>query len=235
MKLDRLQHNFVAMIRHGDTAPFSGIEPRRLKIYQNLFFNNIENLLANGFPVVRKILGPGLWRETVQEFWSGYRCQTPYFPRLGLEFVSWLQSQQPAVLRHYPFLVELAHYEYMEVAVDLAEEELPPVQIVKHPESCFRLNPAAVILHYHYPVHRIRADYLPKAADGSTTHLAVYRRRNEQVGFIELSPATAHVLEQLQAGPMSLAGIAAVLSLPVEQVQSLEVVLQQLYDQEVLV
>lgn len=236
MKLAELQREFTAMIRQGDNPIFNGIEARRLQIYQKLFFNNVEGLLANGFPVIRKILGPDCWKALVYDFWQQHRCQTPYFPRLGSEFVSWLQSARHSVLVDYPFLIELAHYEYMEVVVDLADEELPPATMVTTitDQTILQVNPAAVLLHYHFPVHRISPDYLPTQPSAITTHLVVYRNCQQQVKFMELTPATAHVLQVLQAQPLMKITLVSQLGLPGLQLAALDELLRQLVGAEVI-
>ena len=53
MSLARLQTEFTAHIRDPDRqAVPDGIEDRRMKIYRELFFNNISSLLASNFPAL---------------------------------------------------------------------------------------------------------------------------------------------------------------------------------------
>ena len=57
-----------------------------------------------------------------------HRCRTPYFSQLGEEFIGWLQDGYRAEEGDPPFLLELAHYEWVELALSLAEapvETLP--------------------------------------------------------------------------------------------------------------
>lgn len=236
MKLAELQRDFVAMIRSGEHSTLDAVETRRLKIYRDLFFNNIEGLLANGFPVTRKILGRDRWLELVRCFWREHRCQTPYFPRIGSEWVSWLQTTQPAILPDFPFLTELAHYEYMEVSVDLAEEDVPapspgePITL----ETPLQVNPASVLLAYHYPVHRVSPDFLPTQSPETPTYLMVYRNGQQQVKFMELTPGSAQVIQMLQSGSQTMAVVAAQLHVPVEQMKSLATLIGQLREAEVV-
>ena len=54
----KLQYAFAAHLRDPAAHPApAGIEDRRLQIYRELFYNNVEGLLASNFPVIRRVLG----------------------------------------------------------------------------------------------------------------------------------------------------------------------------------
>lgn len=204
--LEQQQVAFATLLRDGTTPPLlSHIEERRRRVYQELFYNNMEGLLASGFPVLHKILGREPWQALVRKFWQQHRCQTPYFPKIGAEFVQWLFRAR--IPDGFPFLPELAHYEWMEVVVDTADIVLPePASRLDnlHSETTLAANPAMALLHYQFPVHRISPDFLPEEAGIDKTHLLVYRRRDHQVKFMELSLATVILLDLLQNQPRSL-------------------------------
>ena len=70
---------FAAHIRNPEVNPApADIEPRRMKIYLELFYNNIENFLARGFPIARKC-----WEMTAGMRWSEicapHPSESPYF------------------------------------------------------------------------------------------------------------------------------------------------------------
>ena len=53
----RLQYEFTAHIRDPEHKPApAGIEDRRMRIYRELFYNNVEGFLSNAFPVIRELL-----------------------------------------------------------------------------------------------------------------------------------------------------------------------------------
>ena len=54
---------------HASPAP-AGIEERRLAVYRDLLFNNIEGLLAGNFPVVSELLGEQRWTALVRDFYQ---------------------------------------------------------------------------------------------------------------------------------------------------------------------
>lgn len=50
-------------------------------------------------------------------------------------------------------------------------------------------------------MHRIRPDYLPVTPPEVATYIVVYRNRNDDVGFIELNPVSARLIQSLQTRP----------------------------------
>ena len=54
----QLQRQFSAHIRDRDTFDYPGIEDRRLRVYRELFYNNIEGFLRRGFPFCTKSSPP---------------------------------------------------------------------------------------------------------------------------------------------------------------------------------
>ncbi len=124
---DTLQDQQFALSRHlrdPSHPPPPGIEERRLAIYRDLFFNNIESLLAGNFPVIRQTLGDDAWRRLVRSFYARHRSQTPLFPEIAREFIRFLETRtgdgEP------PWLRELAHYEWVELALQIADDATPP-------------------------------------------------------------------------------------------------------------
>ena len=99
-----------------------GIEDRRLAVYRELVFNNLDGLLAGTFPVIRRTLGDADWQALLRRFLVGHRSETPLFTRLGLEFIAFLDTaEDPA----RPWLAELAHYEWAELGLQLSDAALP--------------------------------------------------------------------------------------------------------------
>ena len=109
---------FAGHIRDPDNVPApEGIEERRMAVYRELFFNNIRNLLATMFPVIRKLHSDDKWHALIRQFMQHHRAETPYFLQLPQEFLAFLQNEYELQDDDYPFLLELAHYEYVELAL----------------------------------------------------------------------------------------------------------------------
>ena len=183
-------------LRNPELVPApAGVEGRRLKIYQDLIYNNIESFLSNGFPVLRSLYSDGAWRGLVRQFIDGHRCHTPYFLEISQEFLRFLLERHRPGPEDPPFIAELAHYEWVELALSVAEEDLPPATVAADPmRAVVRLSPLAWVLAYSFPVHRIGADYRP-SEPGDPVYLVVYRDREDVVRFMALNAATARLLE----------------------------------------
>lgn len=200
-RLRRLQFEFAAHIRDPDNAPApAGIEDRRMKIYRELFYNNLRDLLGRSFPVLKQVLGAEAWDDMVRDWLRRHRAQTPLFLELPQEFLAYLQHERPAAAGDPPFMLELAHYEWVELALGIDEREIDDGALDAGGdllEGCPVLSPLASSLAYTWPVHRISPDYQPAEPPAEPTRLLVYRDRQDQVGFIEINLVTARLLELL--------------------------------------
>ncbi|MFK7958403.1 MAG: DUF2063 domain-containing protein [Lysobacterales bacterium] len=197
--LHDLQHQFAGHIRNpSSNPPPEGIEDRRMAIYRELFFNNIQGFIANNFPVLRKLYSQSDWQELTRDFFVRHRAHTPLFPELPREFLQFLQNHRGTEQGDPPFIVELAHYEWAELALSLEETELddiatqPPSDLITQVPV---LSPLAWLVSYQYPVHQIKADFKPSKPPSEPTHLVIYRRRNDQVRFLKLNGVTARLLQ----------------------------------------
>jgi hypothetical protein len=204
-RLARLQRAFAGHIRdpQGQAAP-AGIENRRMAIYRRLFFNNISSLLAGNFPVLRSLFDEDHWRELMRDFYAEFRCQTPLFPEVAREFLRYLQDHRGEREGDPPFILELAHYEWVELALALDERELDEVNADPSGDLLSGrpvLSPLAWSLSYRFPVHRIQPDYKPTEAPAEATHLLVYRNRHDEVKFMLLNGVTHLLLRQLRESP----------------------------------
>jgi uncharacterized protein len=199
-----VQRRFAAHIRDpANNAKPADVSPRRMAVYTDLFFRNLEQLLANGFPVIRRITPEERWNGLVRAFMAHHHCQTPLFPEIGKEFAHFLIAEwaDPACP---PFLGELACYEYLEVTVALSEDEPAPAARDIHTDVLdgrLRLSTSARVVQYRFPVHRIGPDYLPDTAPDTPTYLLVYRAPDERVRFMELNPLSYSLLELLRISP----------------------------------
>lgn len=201
-ELEALQSAFAAHIRNPDkNAAPAGIEDRRMKIYRELFFNNIQSLLAGNFPVLRKLYDDVGWRSLIRDFYDRHRSKTPLFPEVAKEFLRYLQDERGSRKEDAPFLLELAHYEWVELALELDERE--PGDIPADADGDLLsgrplLSPLAWPLTYRFPVHRISPDYQPREAPAEATHILVYRNSGDDVKFMQLNPVSQLLLDLMQ-------------------------------------
>jgi hypothetical protein len=203
--LIRLQTSFAAHIRdpQGVAAP-EGIEDRRMGIYRELFFNNISGFLSSNFPVLRTLYEDDEWIKLCREFFRDYRCHTPLFPELPREFLQYLQDHRQGHDSDPPFMLELAHYEWVELALSLDEAEFDTSEV--NPDGDMLsgipvLSPLAWPLSYQYPVHRIRVDFQPDTPPEKTTHLLVWRKQDDSIKFMELNEISLLLVQELKKEP----------------------------------
>ncbi|PZQ42449.1 MAG: DUF2063 domain-containing protein, partial [Pseudomonas putida] len=67
--------------------PPPGLEARRLAVYRQLFFGNVQSLLAGNFPVLQATLPTAQWQALIEGFYANHRCHTPLFTEVAGELV----------------------------------------------------------------------------------------------------------------------------------------------------
>ena len=203
---DALQEQQFALSRHlrdpSSHPPPPGIEDRRLAVYRDLFFNNIEGLLAGNFPVIRRTLGNEAWCALVRRFYADHHSQTPLFPEIAREFIRYLESREDDALP--PWLRELAHYEWVELALQVADDAVPPHVLEGDLLAGEPLvSPFAWALAYQWPVHRIGPAFQADTPPAEPTMLLVRRDAAHQVRFAAISPLVYRLVELLGEGGRS--------------------------------
>lgn len=199
--MSNLREQFDAMAQHvRDPAAHAGppgIEARRLKIYSELVYNNLDGLLAGGFPVIRKTLGDADWKALVRGFLARHHSHTPLFTELGRELIAFIETE-PDPQR--PWLAELAHYEWAELGLQLSDAALPP----HDPDGDLLagmplLSPLAWPLAYNWPVNRIGPDFQPTEPPVEPTLVLLRREADGRIHFSALSPLLFRLLELVGA------------------------------------
>ena len=215
------QDALAAHIRDPERVPPPpGIEERRLKIYRELFFNNVENMLAGNFPVLRRIYGDDGWPTLIRAFYRDHDCQTPLFTELAREFLRYLQvhAEDDAGSDDPRWLQELAHYEWVELALQISEarnDEIPHDPDGDLLEGRPLVSPLAWPLAYVWPVHRIGPDYRPDTPPAAPTLLMLRREADGTVSFHALTPLSFRLLQRLDAEP-DLSGLDQLRALAAE-------------------
>lgn len=173
-----------------------GVAPRPAALYGELVFGNLCGFLDACFPVCREILGEARWRRLHRAFLRDWPLRTPWFREIPAQFVRYL-ADAPITQSLPRWLAQLAHYEWTELAVDTLDCAAPaaqPAQDLLAGPLC--VNPALMVCHYDWPVHRIHAGWRPRVP--RPTVLAVYRDHALDVRFCEINTVTAQLLEDLR-------------------------------------
>lgn len=196
----KAQYEFAAHIRDPQLNPKpADVEARRMNIYTDLFFNNVEDFISNTYPVLKSIMPENQWLEMIRDYFSLHLSHTPLFPEMPREFLKYLENE-----RNNPndpaFIKELAHYEWIELALMTSDldETINWNKIDVEGDLLNNtpvLSPLAWSLSYQYPVQQISEDYIPDKPLEQPVYLLVYRDKDDEVLFMELNPITAMLIQ----------------------------------------
>ncbi|MEM7219190.1 MAG: putative DNA-binding domain-containing protein [Pseudomonadota bacterium] len=204
-----LQFDLTTFVRSPDAEPApTGQEARRLQIYVDLIFNNIENFLATTFPVAKSTFADTDWRALVRDYIARHRATSPFFLEIPQEFLEFLATRREQGIDP-PWLLELCHYEWVELELDTRQAEAPALTLAGDIGTDlavadalgyrWALSELCWPLGYRYPVHRIGAANAA-ATEASATFLIVYRDDALRVRFIESDAPTVRLLALLSEG-----------------------------------
>ncbi|HMW70524.1 MAG TPA: putative DNA-binding domain-containing protein, partial [Cellvibrionaceae bacterium] len=162
---------------------------------------NLAGFINQFFPVCSQVCEhtceEGAWQALIRAFIAQHPSQTPYFLAIAEEFLHFLLSK-PAAQEALPaYITELAHYEWVELALDIADIPQPvPATPTQNPwDQHWQLSPLAWCLAYQYPVHLIGPGN-PNPAPQPSAYV-VYRNAQLEVKFIALTLVSAQWLQTI--------------------------------------
>lgn len=204
------QNQFVGYLREpGLAPPPSGVAAARIGVYARLLYHKIEDSLLACFPLTRELLGPGPWAALVHAFIAQHRCVSPLYRQIPDEFIDYLRNER-AESGDPPLLTELAHYEWMELALSIAEDGAVPGGFDPDGDLLAGVPifaPVFALLRYQHPVHCLglepALDSGSAAPGGDGYFVLGFRDADDEVRFIEISAATARLIAVLRAGEVS--------------------------------
>jgi len=196
-----LQYAFTQHVRNPAKHPRpEDVEARRMNIYNELLYNNVEDFMQNAYPVLREITPDEKWHRMIRDYFEHHHATTPLFQEMPREFLKYLMHEREAEQDDYPFMAELAHYEWVELALSVTDTEIDYTNVDSKGDLLDGipvLSPNAWPLSYNFPVHKISPEYLPDEPDSQATHLVVYRDQEDDVHFLEINAVTALMLQML--------------------------------------
>jgi len=217
------QLQFTGHIRdpRGNPRP-PKVPAKRMQVYTEIVFNNLQSSVSACFPVAKKVLGARAWKKLIRGFFMHHQCHGPLFRQIPEEFLSYLETAQDYSEQTLPpYLKSLAHYEWIELALAVADVSIDMVAVEVEGsllEGSPVLAPALALLSYNYPVQLISPRFKPKAPLTQPVHLLVFRDAADDVQFIEINQVTARLLAILQTetvtGRQALEKIAAEMAHP---------------------
>lgn len=201
MTFSETQQQFMLHIRDPQKKPLPvGIEDRRMAIYRDLFFNNVEGFLSSGFPVLKSLYREDDWQTLVRSFFSEHDCHSPYFLDIAGQFIDYLSESYTPKSSDPIFMLELAHYEWVELDVsvvfeDKAERLLSTTDVTSSP---LFLASTARNLSYQFAVQHISVEYQPNTPSEQPNYFVVYRDNNDDIQFLATNAMTALLLNIIQ-------------------------------------
>lgn len=192
----------------------------RLLTYRGLARNALEDPLPDCFPITHTLLeGAELWDACLDAFLASRTIQSPYYRDVNPAFVTWLANSTWGQDR-WPFLLQLAHFEYIEVEILRWPDDPLSKELKTKPTADGQVvfGGATRNLAYAYRVHEAtKEDPEPTAGE---TFLLGYRDTEGDFNYSELSAhASAFLARCMEDEPIGTA--ASVLNLELEEVLDL--------------
>ncbi|MDT0635738.1 DNA-binding domain-containing protein [Spectribacter hydrogenooxidans] len=206
-RFQQLQYDFTAHIRNPAGAPApDDVAAERMAVYKRLVYNNLEGYFSNAFPVLRAYYADADWHALVREFFVNHHCHKPQFFQAAEEFLAFLQNEHQPRPVDPPFMLELAHYEWVEMMLYVLDVEPDMAGVDPNGDlldGAPMISPLVYNLAYQYPVHDIDPADPPTEAPAQPTCLVVYRdrTREERVHFLKINPVTARLLQLIESEP----------------------------------
>lgn len=200
----QVQQAFMAHIRDPQQhAKPSDIEERRMAIYRDLFFNNVDGFVSSAYPVLKSLYSEQAWYSLVRQFFSQHDCKSPYFLDIAGEFLTFLANDYEVQSDDPAFILELAHYEWVELDVSVAQEVPEEVSLSAHQvtSSALFLSSLARNLSYSFPVHTISVANQPSEPAAQPSYFVVYRDSDDEVQFLSTNAMTALLLNIIESQP----------------------------------
>ncbi len=212
------------------------VNAQRMAVYRDAVFHNIFESVSVCFPVSQRVLGKRAWHRLIRNFVVNHQAASPIFREIPKQFVDFLESFADAP----PYLLALAHYEWVELAVSALETStITTSKTANLIDETPVLAAASMLLQYQYPVHKISASYKPTSPE--PTYLLVFRNSTYDVKFIELNPMTHRLLSLIDkdklTGRQALTTLATEINHPdIEAiVQFGKSILKDLAEQEAII
>lgn len=176
-----------------------------LLTYRELARLSLIEPLETMFPILKALLErEGAWEDGVQQFLEARAIRSTHYRDIAPAFLGWLAATAWGQDR-WPFLLELAHSELLEVLVARFPGEDPTDGLHEDPQAAdlIVLARATQIVSYRHAVHR--ASEASPRPEFRPTQLIAFRQSDGEAQLLELTPATAAFLVRAQECPLGQA------------------------------
>jgi len=192
----------------------------RLLLYRDLAHTALEDPLPDCFPITHALLeGAGQWEACMEAFLASRAIQSPYYRDVNPSFVAWLATNGWGQER-WPFLLQLAHFEYIEVEILRWPDDPPLDELQATPTLDSRVVFAGATRNLAYAWHVHEATKNDPEPEAGEAFLLGYRDPEGDFIYSELSAhASAFLARCLEGEPIGMA--ASALDLEVDEVLDL--------------
>ncbi len=196
------QSDLARFCRTGELEETVIVRPDRVGHYRRLVYNIVDDSLVSAFPLTNNILTEEQWDGLVDNFFSTHSCQSAQIWEMPKEFYQYFRDNESPLKEHYPYIIDLLLFEWMEIEVFMMEDE------EFHEVSdegdiltgILAINPEYRIISVSYPVHLMQAGEIT-AADKGDYYILIFRERDTgRVQFIDLSAVFVLIIENISKG-----------------------------------
>jgi hypothetical protein len=195
----------------GVNADIAGqIDKTGVELYASLLNYGHQDVIGSIFPFCAKLLHKH-WEEIVDDYLEKYPPNHFNLNRSAQRFSEYLDKHQPRLKKRFPYIVELADYEWLEL--ELLEKDVisPPSELetLESPEqfTAFApiVNPALALRRYNYSIMKIAEEIQnscqkPRNSSRMPTNVVVYRDPcGNRSRFLEVGSVAASIIEMALA------------------------------------
>ena len=194
------------------------IDRQGVELYASLLQFGQQDLMSSIYPLSARLLNDK-WESTVASYFLRHPANHYHLNEAGHRFKEYLQDQ-PALLKTYPFVAELADYEWIEMEVleknTVASKQ--PNLVLNAADHFVKygpiLNPVLLLRKYNYCVSKIASRLESKKSlrgvtRATTSYVACYRDpETNRASFLDLSELPFEIIQALIDAPHSYAELA---------------------------
>lgn len=196
-----------ASVKAIDPSILAELDARGAAVYARSINYEHQSMARRIFPYCARILGKK-WEALVQDYYNHYPSSDFDFNKICKSFSKYLADSRPDLMKQFPYLAELADYEWLELEklenkskiIKAEKIDLNGLAQMQTYYPC--VNPTLSVVHYKYPVADIvdklksSKKALRRFAEKPCT-MAIYRDPDsDEARFIELAEASAAIVEQ---------------------------------------
>ena len=183
--------------KHAKKLPKLALE--KITKYRELVRGSLSTVINNIYPNTHEVLKKD-WENLLSKYIEKYPPDSPILIKVAKYLPEFL-SKQKTILKNYPFIVELANYEWVDV--DIYERESNGVSGYRG--IGVKLNPVHEICRFNYPIPEIVSlikskKKLTKISKKPTTMFIYRDPKDLYTRFFELSPGTEVYIELIKKG-----------------------------------